>query len=173
MTRHSIKAMIFGACLCVAIGQAAAEPQKTFAPAAQTPAPANPAIQAEQEQQALGDCLVNSVSNADKSALVKWIFSMLARHPDVKPFSDIDVVQQEQITRDAGAVFEALMADRCAAQLSAAVKTSGSAVISKSFERLGDTAINGLLRNPDVAAGLADIMKYANTARIERAIKGE
>ena len=168
MTRTSIKAIVFGACLFAAAGQVSAASQSSS-----TPAPPAAAETAAQVQQALGDCLVGSVSDDDKRALVKWIFAMLARHPDVKPLSGISAAQDEKIVRDASAVFETLMADKCAPQLRAAVRKSGTDAVGKSFERLGETAMGALLQDPSVMAGVAELMKYADTARIERAILGK
>lgn len=170
MTRTSIKAAIFGACLLAAAGQACAESQQSSPPA--LPAAAS-AGSTQQAQQALSDCLVDSVSNADKRALVKWIFAVVARHPDVKPFAAIDAAQEEKIGREAGAVFETLMADRCAVQLRDAVRRSGTDAVGKSFQRLGETAMEALLQDPEVTAGISDLLKYADTARIERAIIGK
>lgn len=172
MKRTSIKAAILGACL-LAAGLASAESQQTSAPAPDSAPSLATAEAAAQAQQALGDCLVDSVSNADKRALVKWIFAVLARHPEVKPLADIDADEQEKIIRDGSAVFETLMADRCAIQLRAAVQKSGMDAISKSFQRLGETAMEALLQDPEVTAGVAEWMKYADTARIERAILGK
>jgi len=167
MTRTSIRTAIFAACL-LAAGQVSAASQ----PAAAS-APNDTVDTGAQAQQALGDCLVASVSEDDKRALVRWIFAMLARHPDVKPLSDIDAAQDEKIVRDAGAVFETLMADTCALQLRAAVRRSGTDAVGKSFERLGETAMGALLQDPDVMAGVAELMQHADTARIQRAILGK
>lgn len=177
MTRTSMNTIVFAACLFAAVGQASAESRSSSAAPPAPPAPPAATVESRlegaQAQQALGDCLVDSVSNDDKRALVKWIFAMLARHPDVKPLSDIDVAQQEKIVRDAGAVFETLMADKCAMQLRAAVRKSGTDAVGKSFERLGETAMGALLQDPDVMAGVSELMKHADTARIERAILGK
>jgi len=168
MTRTTIKAIVFGACLFIVVGRASAASQSSSTPA--SPAAVETAAEA---QQALGDCLVDSVSEDDNRALVRWIFAMLARHPDVKPLSAINAVQDEKIVRDASAVFETLMADKCATQLRAAVRKSGTDAVGKSFERLGETAMGALLQDPNVMAGVSELMKYADTARIERAILGK
>ncbi len=174
MRRTSIKIAVFSACVLAAAGQASAESRSSSAAPLAPPAPPSAtAEEAAQAQQALGDCLVNSVSNNDKQALVKWIFAMLARHPDVKPLSDISAAEDEKIVRDAGAVFETLMADKCAVQLRAAVRKSGTDAVGKSFERLGETAMGALLQDPNVMAGVSELMKHADTARIERAILGK
>lgn len=167
MTRTSIKTAIFGACL-LAAGQVSAASQPAAASAS-----SDTAETGAQAQQALGDCLVASVSDDDKRALVRWIFAMLARHPDVKPLSDINAAQDEKIVRDAGAVFETLMADKCALQLRAAVRRSGTDAVGKSFERLGETAMGALLQDPSVMAGVSELMQHADTARIQRAILGK
>ena len=167
MTRTSIKSVVFGVFLLVAAGRASAESRVSSV----SPSPAVATVaQAGQAQQALSDCLVDSVTNAEKRVLVQWIFAIVARHPDVKPLADIDPAEEEKINRTASAVMETLIADRCITQVREVMRGNGASAIGKSFEVLGETAMEALLQNPDVSAGAAGLLKYADMARIERAI---
>jgi hypothetical protein len=58
-------------------------------------------------------------------------------------------------------------------QLRDAVRKSGTEAVGNSFQRLGETAMEALLQDPEVTAGISDLLKHADTARIERAIIGE
>jgi hypothetical protein len=124
-------------------------------------------------QQALSLCLVQNTSERDKQALVKWIFAVVSRHPDVRPMVNVSAKEDEVIGRAASAVLESLLADKCTSEVRKAVERSGTDAIKQSFEYLGKTAMESLLEHPDVNAAAADLGKYSDTARIERALGGK
>jgi len=165
--KRRMLAMALGAGLCCTAGFAAAEPRKSS-----DRSPDDVAAEAIRARQALSECLIASVNADDKHALVEWIFAVLARHPDVKPLTRIDDAKYEDITRKAGKLVESLVADRCTQQFRDVARKSGTEAIGESFEKLGETAMSALLEDPSVRAASGDIAKYADSARIERAIRG-
>lgn len=159
-------ALALGACLSLVAGVAAAEPSKS-----KGRSPEDVAADAIRAKQALSDCLVSSVDADDRRVLVEWIFGVLSRHPDVKPLTRIDDAQYERITRRASDLVTELMAERCTAQFADVARKAGTEAIGESFEKLGETAMSSLLEDPSVRAASGDIAKYADPARIERALK--
>jgi hypothetical protein len=157
-------ATALGAGLWCAAGLAAAADAKSRSPE-------DVAADAVRAKQALSDCLVSSVDADDKRVLVEWIFGVLSRHPDVKPLTRIDDAQYERITRRASDLVTSLLAERCTAQFAEVARKSGTEAIGESFEKLGETAMSSLLQDSSVRAASADIAKYADPARIERALK--
>ncbi|MGN6153485.1 MAG: hypothetical protein ACTHOH_15995 [Lysobacteraceae bacterium] len=152
--------------LLAATGAVSAEPRKSTDRTAE-----DVAADAVRAKQALSDCLVSSVDADDKRVLVEWIFGVLSRHPDVKPLTRIDDAQYERITRRASDLVTSLLAERCTAQFAEVARKSGTEAIGESFEKLGETAMSSLLEDGAVRAASADIAKYADPARIERALK--
>ncbi|HKJ89230.1 MAG TPA: hypothetical protein VKA48_12075, partial [Gammaproteobacteria bacterium] len=73
----------------------------------------------------MAKCLVDSTSNADKAQLVKWIFSLYAYHPSVKPISKISEEQRHRITKNFGGIVERLLTRDCAEEFSAAANNEG------------------------------------------------
>ena len=161
-------ALVLGACLSLAAGGAAADPLKSGNRSAE-----DVAAEAVRAKQALSDCLVSSVNADDKRVLVEWIFGVLSRHPDVKPLTRIDDAQYERITRQASELVMSLLTERCTAQFVEVSRKSGTEAIGESFEKLGETAMSSLLEDSSVRAASGDIAKYADPARIERALKGK
>ncbi len=117
-------------------------------------------------QDALTQCLVGSTSAGDKRVLVKWAFAVIAQHPDIVAMTRIDDAQRTLIDRDAAKVFERLLTEKCSAPLRLAIKQSGTDAISGSFQALVNSAASDLIRNPQVAASGAGLVKYLDMQRI-------
>lgn len=149
-------------------------PVSAAQPQAATPAPA-PARVAQaapkvvptvRAQDALTKCLVESSSPEDKRILVKWVFAVIAQHPDIASMTQIDAAQRLVIDRAAAGVFEKLLAEQCAAPLRAAVKQSGTDAIGRSFQALGTSAATDMLQNPQVMSSGAGLLKHLDMQRI-------
>ncbi|MBB1059904.1 hypothetical protein [Marilutibacter spongiae] len=126
--------------------------------------------QAGEFQQRLGQCLVASSTDADKQALVRWIFFAMSRHPGVADLVDIDEVRGEQLTREAAAVFEDLIAQRCAAQSRQAILNEGMSAFQSAFGTLGEVAMGGIITAPEVAHVVGGLARHADEERILRAL---
>lgn len=144
----------------------AAQPQAaTPAPARVAPA-APKAVPTVRAQDALTKCLVESSSPEDKRILVKWVFAVIAQHPDIASMTQIDAAQRLVIDRAAAGVFEKLLAEQCAVPLRAAVKQSGTDAIGRSFQALGTSAATDMLQNPQVMSSGAGLLKHLDMQRI-------
>lgn len=166
--KTTLFAVALGACLLATAGTASADMRKSTDRSAE-----DVAADAVRAKQALSNCLVASVGADDKRALVEWIFAVLSRHPDVKPLTRIDDAQYERITRQASAIVESLLAERCTESFREVVRLAGTDAIGESFEKLGETAMSSLLEDESVRAASGDIAKYADPVRIQRALKGK
>jgi hypothetical protein len=117
-------------------------------------------------QEALTQCLMKSTSADDKRVLAKWVFAVIAQHPDIASMTRIDTVQRTAIDREAAKVFEQLLADQCAGPLRTAMKQSGTDAIGRSFQALGTSAATDMLQNPQVVTSGASLMKHLDMQRI-------
>jgi hypothetical protein len=116
----------------------------------------------------LAKCLVRSTSDADKSALVKWIFAAAAAHPDVRSLTVVSDAQRAELNRGAAKLLERLITDACRTETQEAVRYEGRAALQVSFEMLGAVAGRGLLANPDVTKRLAEFETYVDADKINR-----
>jgi hypothetical protein len=114
----------------------------------------------------LSKCLVRSTGDADKRALVKWIFAAVALHPEVADIASVTPAQRTEMTRNTAKIFERLLADACRTEVQQAVQYEGAQTIGASFQVLGQVAARELFSNPAVAANMADLGRYIDQKRI-------
>ncbi len=117
----------------------------------------------------LSKCLVSKTSPEDKTALVQWIFTVIALHPSVADIAKVPDAKREAATRKAAALFEVLVTDRCLAQAQQAIKFEGTSAFEASFKVLGEIAAGGLFADPAVAAGSAQMASYLDEKKIAAA----
>lgn len=144
----------------------AAQSQSQTPAPEQTPQAVPKSVRPLAPQEALTQCLMKSTSADDKRVLVKWVFAVIAQHPDISSMTQIDPAQRSAIDRDAAKVFEQLLADQCAGPLRTAMKQSGTDAIGKSFQALGTSAATDMLQNPQVVASGAGLMKHLDMQRL-------
>lgn len=102
----------------------------------------------------MAKCLVKSASPADRTLLVKWIFSVISLHPDLAPMSSITPQQRGAITKSAGELFQRLLLESCRSETQEAIQNEGSETIQYAFQVLGQVATRGLFTDPHVAEGM-------------------
>jgi hypothetical protein len=117
-------------------------------------------------------CLVASTSPKDKTILVRWIFAISSLHPDVADISRISAAGRVELDRSVAALFERLVTDSCRKQSAAAIRYEGAMAFQQSFGVLGQVAMQELMTNKNVGAGVQGFIKYMDKAKIE-ALKGE
>ena len=115
----------------------------------------------------LSKCLVSSTSSADKSLLMKWIFSAISLSQDVSAFTNIPKTTRDQIDKDTGALYTRLLTESCKQQTHDAFKYEGSAAIGHAFELLGQIASQGIFSDPAVQAGMTGLTNNFDQAKLK------
>jgi len=118
----------------------------------------------------LSQCLVASVTEEDKTALVRWIFGAVASHPEVADIAKLTPEAWLGISRDSASVFEKLIADKCASQSREAIINEGMAGYKSAFETLGATAMGGLMSDPSVAEAIAGLDAHLSEEKLMKAL---
>lgn len=121
----------------------------------------------------LSKCLVASTTDADRQLLVKWIFSAIALNRDVAQFVDMPDEVRAKINADAAGIFMRLLTDSCRSQTHDAFKYEGQAAIGPAFQLLGQVASQGMFNDPAVDAGMSDLMKHFDEARLNAVLEGK
>jgi hypothetical protein len=115
----------------------------------------------------MAKCLVNSTSPEDRTQLVKWIFSVIALHPDLAAMSSISPKQRGEISKNAGALFQRLLLVSCRSQTQQALKNEGTQTIQYAFQVLGQVATRGLFTDSHVMEGTKDLAKYVDEEKLK------
>jgi hypothetical protein len=115
----------------------------------------------------LSVCLVKKTTDADKQLLVKWIFVALAQHPAVQEYAKVPKDKADQLNLEVGALYQALLVDRCGAETRDAMKYEGASAIQSSFQVLGQVASQGLMTDAKVAAFIGEMSKHMDLSALD------
>ena len=121
----------------------------------------------------LGKCLVESTSQRDRVDLVRWMFSAAALHPAVKPISTVSEEQLDDASRTTAALFMRLLTESCRSETERALQFEGASTIETAFSVLGQVAGKEMFSSPEVAAGLALLEQYVDSAELEALASAE
>ena len=120
----------------------------------------------------LSKCLVSKTTPDDKIVLVRWIFATMALNPSVGEMASVSEVKRVDVTKQAAALFETLLTDRCLPEAQKASKYEGSTAFEASFRVLGEIAAAGLFSDPKVREASSQIAKYLDGKKLESAFGG-
>ena len=118
----------------------------------------------------LTKCLVSSTSEIDRTNLIKWMFTMLALHPEVKSMSAVTDTQRVNANKTTAALFQMLITQSCAKEAKLAVQFEGPAVMEQSFNQLGQIAGRGLMTDPAVSKGMIEMVNYLDQDALNKAV---
>ncbi|MES2489669.1 MAG: hypothetical protein V4607_07735 [Pseudomonadota bacterium] len=117
-------------------------------------------------------CLVSTTSAKDKADLVRWIFAVTALHPEVSSIAAVTEQQRDSLNQTTAKLIERLLTDACLKQTQEAIKYEGNAALQKSFEVLGQVAMQEMISEPSVEAGFAGFTKYLNAEKFSALSSG-
>jgi hypothetical protein len=129
--------------------------------------PAAPSALAGPYADALGKCMVGATTAAEKTTLVRWIFAMMALHPDVQTGSAVTSEQRTTLAKQIGQLVQRLLTESCGKEAREAIRYEGSSTLQSSFSLLGQVAARELFINPKVAEGLAEFSQYIDEKKIK------
>ena len=134
---------------------------------------AAPRAEAGEAGAALSRCLTGAVSPADKRALVRWIFSAIATHPDIQDLAVVDAARRDEVERAGVEVFERLIAQDCTAQSRDAIVKEGTTGFGEAFKTLGEVAMGGVVEDPQVQAAMTHLGQRLDQQRILKALQAK
>ena len=100
----------------------------------------------------LSRCLVEKATDADKQVLKQWMFSAFSADPSLSPLASISASKRQQITTDAGKVYNKLLLADCRKEAVAALKNEGQHALGPSFGVLGRSVANSIFNSPAAEA---------------------
>ena len=114
----------------------------------------------------LSDCLVKSTTATDKTAVLQWTFVALSTHPDLKSFSNVTDDQKVQLDQKFAQVLQRILVDQCAEQTKAVIKAEGMQAVGDSFQQLGRSTGDEILKNPEVKQQLKGVIRYLDMGKL-------
>ncbi|MGZ5179922.1 MAG: hypothetical protein ACXWC6_06000 [Ramlibacter sp.] len=120
---------------------------------------------------ALGNCLGENTNGRERKELAKWVWVLMAAHPEIKDLAAFPTDLRETSSATAGRLFTRLIADNCARETRAAVAADGSEAFRNAFATLGRIAMQELMTDRGVQSGFAGLERYIDKEKVERAIR--
>lgn len=114
----------------------------------------------------LSECLVKSTTAADKTAVLQWTFAALSSHPDLKGFSAVSATQKEQLDKNLAGVLQRIIVEQCSSQAKAVIQAEGIQAVGDSFQELGRTSGEEILKNPEVNQQLKSVVRYLDLNKL-------
>lgn len=115
---------------------------------------------------AMGKCLMDHASQADRSDLMRWMFINASLHPDVASLVAIAPQTREAVERKAAQLLQRLVFDNCRNESVAAMRSEGPAAMQRAFQMLGQLAGDSLTADPAVNQGFANALRYIDASRL-------
>lgn len=112
-------------------------------------------------------CLSDNTTGKDRKALARWLFVSMGAHPEMRAITTLPPTASEDEARIAGQLFTRLLTEACARQTQAAVRAVGPIALQSGFTVLGQLAMQELMTDKDVAAGMSALQRHLDTAKLE------
>ena len=114
----------------------------------------------------LSDCLMKSTTVTDKTTVLQWTFVALGNHPDLKAFSNVTASQKEALDKNLATVLQRILVEQCSAQTKAVIQAEGLQAVGDSFQALGKTTGEEILKNPEINNQLKGVLRYIDLNRL-------
>ena len=133
-------------------------------------APVSTPVTAGAYADSLAKCLVETTTATERTDLVKWMFLMMALHPEVSAMSTVTTVQRTSYNKNIASLFQKVVTKNCLMETKQALEYEGPHVIEQAFGQLGQVAARGLFGDPAVAKGMTEYVKYFDMPAMEEAL---
>lgn len=114
----------------------------------------------------LSDCLMKSTTATDKTTVLQWTFVALGNHPDLKAFSNVTATQKEALDKNLATVLQRILVEQCSSQTKAVIQAEGLQAVGDSFQALGKTTGEEILKNPEINHQLKGVLRYIDLNKL-------
>lgn len=126
--------------------------------------------QGDAQAAALKTCIAGAVTPEDERLILRYVFFMMARHPDVSRYAAISQEERTALDRDVGSMMTRLMVDQCGAEIRAIYKTGNKNVIEaafgEAFSGVGERGMKDLMAHPDVRTASMGFVTYMDMNKL-------
>jgi hypothetical protein len=125
---------------------------------------------AETSEEKLSTCITNTTTGKERKDLARWIFTVMAVHPELSGMSTISAEKRDEISKLTANTFTSIMTDRCVIELKQVMANEGPEGAKRAFESLGRLAMTELMNNQAVTNEVGYYVKFADTEKLGRAL---
>lgn len=119
----------------------------------------------------LSKCMITATTPADRAALVRWMFTAGAAHPDLASIVKVTAEQVEASNKAVGELTMKLVTEACREQAKKAIQLEDPNTFQTAFQALGQVAGTELYSNPGVTAAMSGLQKYIDPVKLQELAK--
>lgn len=119
---------------------------------------------------ALSACLADKVSDKDRVALARWLYSAMSAHPGLGEEAKITAAEREADNRAVGTLFTRLVSTDCASLFKKSYDTEGEAGSNAAFAQLGRIALQEIMSSPEVQKASGGFQAFVDHKALAMAI---
>lgn len=120
----------------------------------------------------LGPCMIDALNGKERKQLAKWIFFAIAAHPDINSYLNATADDISESDEQIGKLITRLLTSDCPDQLRA-VGQKDPLALQKSFELVGQVAMQELMTNKNVMQAITNYAQYADQEKINSVLTGQ
>src|SRR5690606_23987345 len=114
----------------------------------------------------LRDCFMKSTTATDKPTVLQLTFVATGNHPHLKAFSNVTATQKKALDNNMATVLQRILVEQCSAQTKAVIQAEGLQAVGDSFQALGKTTGEEILKNPEINNQLKGVLRYIDLNRV-------
>ena len=114
----------------------------------------------------LSDCLVKATTATDKTTVLQWTFAALSSHPDLKALSNVTDSQRTELDKKFAQVLQHVIVEQCATQTKAVIQAEGIQAVGDSFQELGRSTGEDIIKNSEVKQQLQGVIRYVDLNKL-------
>lgn len=126
--------------------------------------------QGDAQAAALKTCIARAVTPEDERLIVRYVFFMMARHPDVSRYATISQDERTALDRDVGTMMTRLMVDQCGNEIRDIYKNGNKNVLEaafgEAFSGIGERGMKDLMAHPDVQVAAMGFVSYMDMNKL-------
>lgn len=116
----------------------------------------------------LGRCAVAATSQADRTALMRWMFITASANPGLSDLASVSSEERESNLRMVAGMFNRIMLTDCRREAVAALRHEGQAGIQNGFGALGQLAGMELMTTPSAVEAMRGLDRYIDEEGLRR-----
>ena len=125
---------------------------------------------ADTSAEALTTCLLRSLTDADRTAMIRWTLFTLSQHPAASSFVNADLDNKDAVNREMAELIRKLYSVSCKSEVREALKTGGATSFQQSFDAFSDAIALEVVENDVVDEATQEWTKYIELLELAKEI---
>ena len=116
--------------------------------------------------EALGVCMIDSLTGKERKQLAQWVFFGMSAHPEISRFSNVTEASKNETDQFVGQLVTRLLTEDCPAEARLALNSESSLALQTAFGLVGQVAMQELMNDKNVATSMSNFEQYLDKHKL-------